>query len=64
MIRLAKFPGKCGLCGDPYDEEREHEGGGKYATGTIVRTYRMGQVIEVKKKMTDDRLFYWHGIAR
>ncbi len=33
--------GKCGICGDNYADPspREHEAGGKYATGTIVRNY-------------------------
>ena len=39
--------GKCGVCGDPYDGKRENEAGGKYATGTIVATYRAGDVIAV-----------------
>ena len=33
--------GKCGICGDNYADAspREHEAGGRYATGTIVRNY-------------------------
>lgn len=29
----------CGTCGDPYEGERHHEAGGKYATGIMVRHY-------------------------
>ena len=44
--------GKCGVCGDPYDGKRENEAGGKYATGTIVATYRAGDVIAVTVEIT------------
>lgn len=30
---VKRFDGQCGLCGDPYDGPKEHETGGKYATG-------------------------------
>lgn len=39
--------GKCGICGDSINGPREHELGGKYATGIIGRTYEMGQIIDV-----------------
>ena len=29
------------MCGDPYQGPREHEKGGKYATGKIARVYRL-----------------------
>ena len=45
---MLKLGGKCGMCGDPYDGPRNHELGGKYATGTITRTYNMGQIFDVK----------------
>ena len=39
--------GKCGICGDPWDENpRAHETGGLYANGIIVRNYRPGEVIK------------------
>lgn len=31
--------GKCGLCGDPYDQTRQNEAGGKFANGYIVQKY-------------------------
>ncbi|CAF1017090.1 unnamed protein product [Didymodactylos carnosus] len=40
--------GKCGICGDSYSGTRYHETGGKYATGTIVRTYSSGSMIDIK----------------
>ncbi|XP_037798593.1 uncharacterized protein LOC119593702 isoform X1 [Penaeus monodon] len=45
--------GRCGICGDAWDENpRPHEAGGKYATGTIVRTYTEGQTITVRVDLT------------
>jgi len=44
--------GKCGICGDKWEGPRENEAGGKYATGTITRTYRSGQVIDVTIELT------------
>ncbi|KZS12834.1 Uncharacterized protein APZ42_022080 [Daphnia magna] len=46
--------GKCGVCGDPFDEIiKPHEApGGAFATGTITRTYTEGQVIPVKIDIT------------
>ena len=36
----------CGICGDPYDakDPKEHEAGGRYATGHISEHYQQGQV--------------------
>lgn len=40
--------GRCGICGDNHkDKVKEHEVGGKYATGIIGKTYSKGQVIDV-----------------
>ncbi|KAK3104862.1 hypothetical protein FSP39_011917 [Pinctada imbricata] len=48
-----KFDGKCGLCGDPYQQKpRENEAGGKYATGTLTRRYKMGDVITLQADLT------------
>ncbi|XP_063615779.1 uncharacterized protein LOC134788951, partial [Penaeus indicus] len=47
--------GRCGICGDAWDENpRPHEAGGKYATGTIVRTYTEGQTITVRVNVTSN----------
>ncbi|KZS18264.1 Uncharacterized protein APZ42_015599 [Daphnia magna] len=46
--------GRCGVCGDPYDEViKPHEApGGLFATGTIVRNYTQGQIIPVTIQIT------------
>ncbi len=45
---VQKLGGKCGVCGDPYDAPiKAHELGGTYATGKIVRSYKMGQTIPI-----------------
>jgi hypothetical protein len=46
--------GKCGICGDPFDEAvKPHEApGGVFATGIITRTYTEGQIIPVKIDIT------------
>jgi len=38
--------GKCGICGDNYADPkpRDHENGGMFANGIIVRRYAPGQV--------------------
>jgi len=50
--------GRCGLCGDAWNAEvQEHEApGGKYATGTIVREYTLGQTIDVSVEVTANHL--------
>ena len=41
--------GRCGICGDEYSApSKQFQAGGKYATGTIARSYQPGQEIEVK----------------
>ncbi|KAK6184667.1 hypothetical protein SNE40_007096 [Patella caerulea] len=46
--------GKCGVCGDPYDQPqpRDHEAGGKYGKGIIVERYKQGQIIKIKVELT------------
>ncbi|XP_013390934.1 uncharacterized protein LOC106159259 [Lingula anatina] len=44
--------GQCGVCGDPYQGVRDHEAGGKYATGTIVRSYGVGETIDIVVDIT------------
>ncbi|XP_069134468.1 uncharacterized protein [Argopecten irradians] len=51
--------GKCGVCGDPWDGARDHEAGGKYATGTIVRHYSEGQRISVIVQITASHKGYF-----
>ena len=33
--------GKCGVCGDAWGGPRDNEAGGKYATGILVRHYKV-----------------------
>ncbi|CAL8131398.1 unnamed protein product [Orchesella dallaii] len=46
--------GKCGVCGDNYADPvpREHEAGGKYGLGVVVRRYSKGQPIETEIELT------------
>ncbi|XP_034936365.1 uncharacterized protein [Chelonus insularis] len=41
--------GKCGVCGDNYSNKqpRSNENGGRYGTGTIVKSYQEGQQFDV-----------------
>lgn len=39
--------GQCGVCGDPYDGEREHETGGFYAYNVTARKYAPGAAIDI-----------------
>merc|ERR1712121_518255 len=51
--------GKCGICGDPYDGVREHEAGGRFASGTIVAEYTEGDVIDVTVDITVNHRGYF-----
>ncbi|CAF0794782.1 unnamed protein product [Brachionus calyciflorus] len=44
--------GKCGVCGDSYSGSRPHEVGGRYATGTIVKSYVKGTIIDVRVRLS------------
>ena len=46
--------GKCGICGDAWHAARENETPGKYASGTIVATYKQGQVVDVAIEITSN----------
>ena len=53
--------GKCGVCGDPWDQmqPRENEGGGKYGRGTITRVYKQGEDFRVKIELTANHMGYF-----
>ncbi|EZA61439.1 hypothetical protein DMN91_003714 [Ooceraea biroi] len=55
-----KNGGKCGLCGDDYKipPPRANENGGLYGTGTIVQTYKAGQMIELVGRITANHMGY------
>lgn len=42
--------GRCGVCGDPWDEPRprRNENGGRYGNGIISRHYRAGQAVNAR----------------
>ncbi|KAI0209664.1 hypothetical protein LSAT2_005674, partial [Lamellibrachia satsuma] len=48
--------GRCGICGDPYDGARDHEWGGPYANGIVVRHYRAGDVVVFVIEITANHL--------
>ena len=44
-----KNQGRCGICGDSFNAPvKQHEVGGQFATGTIVKTYQKAQIIDIK----------------
>jgi hypothetical protein len=55
--------GRCGVCGDPYQQKpRENEAGGKYATGIISKCYpynSSGQTVNVKVELTVNHRGYF-----
>ena len=50
--------GRCGVCGDPWDEPqpRDNEGGGKFGRGTITRIYKKNQSIKVRIELTANHM--------
>ncbi|KAK3095453.1 hypothetical protein FSP39_014853 [Pinctada imbricata] len=52
--------GRCGVCGDPYNGERENEPpNGKYATGTITRYFQEGDIMNVVVQITASHKGYF-----
>jgi hypothetical protein len=43
---------KYGVCGDPWNKPKDHEVGGKYYSGRIVKTYKSGNIITIKLSFT------------
>ncbi|KAK3577339.1 hypothetical protein CHS0354_008435 [Potamilus streckersoni] len=39
--------GKCGVCGDPYNETQDHDDNGRFASGIIVRSYQEGLYVNI-----------------
>jgi Lytic polysaccharide mono-oxygenase, cellulose-degrading len=54
--------GKCGLCGDNYNDAkpRAHELGGKFGAGVIVKSYNQGATIPVTVKLTVTHKGYFY----
>ena len=59
QTQFEKYGGKCGVCGDPWAGEREHEAGGKYANGVIARQYKVGSFINVTVTLTSNHMGYF-----
>ncbi|KAK2587999.1 hypothetical protein KPH14_004075 [Odynerus spinipes] len=57
-VQWIQNQGQCGVCGDAYhlSEPRPHEAGGKYAKGTIVRHYTVGQEIDIEVELTANHM--------
>lgn len=53
--------GKCGVCGDPWDQKppRAHEYGGKYGRGVVVRKYLIGSSVELRVELTANHNGYF-----
>ncbi|CAH2044221.1 unnamed protein product, partial [Iphiclides podalirius] len=53
--------GKCGICGDPYDQPqpRDHELGGIYGDGIIVAKYSAGQAFSTTVDLTVYHRGHW-----
>ncbi|XP_060076808.1 uncharacterized protein LOC132556412 [Ylistrum balloti] len=53
--------GKCGLCGDAYDQPapRDNEAGGKYAKGIITKHYTQDSTIDITVLITTNHLGYF-----
>ncbi|CAB3230487.1 unnamed protein product [Arctia plantaginis] len=53
--------GKCGICGDAYDQKqpRPHELGGTYGIGYIVAHYEAGETINTKVHLSTSHLGFW-----
>ncbi|KAH3834485.1 uncharacterized protein LOC127877526 [Dreissena polymorpha] len=46
--------GQCGVCGDPWDAKpRDHESGGRYASGIITATFQSGSVVKFTAEVTN-----------
>ncbi|XP_067658857.1 uncharacterized protein [Haliotis asinina] len=53
--------GKCGVCGDPYEQvpPRDNEAGGKYGLGVIARGYKTGQDLPITIEITANHEGYF-----
>lgn len=54
--------GKCGLCGDKYGDAtpRQHELGGTFGQGVIVKAYTQGSLINVNVDITSNHRGYFY----
>ncbi|RUS86685.1 hypothetical protein EGW08_005559 [Elysia chlorotica] len=56
----------CGVCGDSVDSARDHETGGRFATGTIAKSYKQGDEVNLRITVTANHQgwFYFNLCAR
>jgi hypothetical protein len=66
-LRLLKeqwdyFGGKCGVCGDRYDDPhpQDNENTGKYGKGIIAKQYTSGSVIDIEVLLTTNHMGYFN----
>lgn len=61
LVQFQKNGGKCGVCGDSYDEAqpRTHEAGGEFGQGIITKEYIVGQVIDIEIDVTANHYGYF-----
>ncbi|CAL4189253.1 unnamed protein product [Meganyctiphanes norvegica] len=59
--RMMANGGKCGVCGDPWDEAmpRTHERGGRFSRAGITATYSSGQVVPVTINLSTNHMGYY-----
>ncbi|KAK7084655.1 hypothetical protein SK128_024301 [Halocaridina rubra] len=60
VVHYQKNGGKCGVCGDNYQDEvpRDHEAGGLYGNAIITKRYVTGQVINIEAELTTNHKGY------
>ncbi|RZC34660.1 Chitin bind 3 domain containing protein [Asbolus verrucosus] len=60
-VQWGKFGGKCGPCGDRYDDPhpQNNENTGKFGRGVIVAQYTSGSIIDVHILLTANHLGYF-----
>ena len=51
--------GRCGLCGDDFSGSQDHMAGGKFATGTVARSYTAGQMIDIEIDLVANHLGFF-----
>jgi hypothetical protein len=56
------FGGKCGVCGDRYDDPhpQDNENTGKYGKGIIAKQYTSGSVIDIEVLLTTNHMGYFN----
>ncbi len=60
VVQYDKNGGKCGVCGDSWDDQRprDHENGGQFGNGIIGKRYVIGQVKFIIPEMARTKTFF------